>query len=145
MRVAAGARLRGRAPFFGWGGDGGSGSRSGLVCGTGWAPARGSWGWTVKGEIGQVPASRVDHRGVVGGAGVHAADDLACRIKGQYLRFTVDLAVPATDNAAERDLRPIKTQVKISGCHASQAGAKNWLAVRSYIVTAIKQASAPST
>ncbi|MEY9894790.1 transposase [Catenulispora sp. MAP5-51] len=58
--------------------------------------------------------------------------------KDQYLRFTVDLAVPATNNAAERDLRPVKTQLKISGCHASATGAKNWLAVRSYIVTAIK-------
>lgn len=58
--------------------------------------------------------------------------------KDQYLRFTRDLAVPATNNAAERDLRPVKTQLKISGCHASQTGAKNWLAVRSYIVTAIK-------
>ena len=58
--------------------------------------------------------------------------------KDQYLRFTADLAVPATNNQAERHLRPIKTQLKISGCHASQAGAKNWLAVRSYIVTAIK-------
>jgi len=58
--------------------------------------------------------------------------------KNQYLRFTGDLTVPATNNRAERDLRPIKTQMKISGCHASQAGAENWLAVRSYIVTAIK-------
>lgn len=56
----------------------------------------------------------------------------------QYLRFTGDLAVPATNNQAERDLRPIKTQLKISGCHASKTGAQNWLAVRSYIVTAIK-------
>ena len=58
--------------------------------------------------------------------------------RDDYLRFTRDLAVPATNNQAERDLRPIKTQLKISGCHASKAGAENWLAVRSYIVTAIK-------
>jgi transposase len=58
--------------------------------------------------------------------------------RDDYLRFTQDLAVPATNNRAERDLRPIKTQLKISGCHASTAGAENWLAVRSYLVTAIK-------
>ena len=58
--------------------------------------------------------------------------------KDQYLRFTVDFAVPATNNAAERDLRPVKTQLKISGCHHAETGAKNWLAVRSYLVSAIK-------
>jgi transposase len=58
--------------------------------------------------------------------------------KHDYLRFTRDLAVSATNNQAERDLRPVKTQLKISGCHASKAGAENWLAVRSYLVTAIK-------
>lgn len=58
--------------------------------------------------------------------------------KDQYLRFTGDLTVDPTNNRAERDLRPIKTQLKISGCHASKAGAQNWLAIRSYIVTAIK-------
>lgn len=58
--------------------------------------------------------------------------------RADYLRFTVDLAVPATNNQGERDLRPVKTQIKISGCHASQAGAANWLTVRSYISTAVK-------
>jgi transposase len=58
--------------------------------------------------------------------------------RDDYLRFTWDLTVPATNNQAERDLRPIKTQMKISGCHASKTGAQNWLAIRSYIVTAIK-------
>jgi transposase len=46
--------------------------------------------------------------------------------------------VPATDNQGERDLRPVKTQIKISGCHASEDGAANWLAVRSYVSTAAK-------
>jgi len=55
-----------------------------------------------------------------------------------YLRFTTDLTVPATNNQAERDLRPVKTQLKISGCHASKTGAENWLAIRSYLVTATK-------
>ncbi|MFL6113462.1 MAG: IS66 family transposase, partial [Catenulispora sp.] len=58
--------------------------------------------------------------------------------RDEYLRFTRDLTVPATNNAAERDLRPVKTQLKISGCHHSETGAKNWLAVRSYLVSAIK-------
>ncbi|PYC77122.1 hypothetical protein C7C46_19975 [Streptomyces tateyamensis] len=45
---------------------------------------------------------------------------------------------PMTNNSAERALRPVKTQVKISGCHQSEAGAAAWLAVRSYLDSARK-------
>ena len=57
----------------------------------------------------------------------------------QILLFTTDLAVPFSNNGSERDLRPVKTQLKISGCHRSAAGAKNWLRVRGYISTIRKQ------
>ena len=53
----------------------------------------------------------------------------------QILRFADDLAVPFTNNGAERDLRPVKTQLKISGCHRSATGATAWLRVRGYIST----------
>jgi transposase len=41
-------------------------------------------------------------------------------------------------NLSERDQRPVKTQVKISGCHQSEAGAQTWLHVRSYVSSARK-------
>lgn len=56
----------------------------------------------------------------------------------EYLRFTRDVTVAPTNNQGERDLRPVKTQLKISGCHQSEAGAAAWLAVRSYLSTAAK-------
>ncbi len=56
----------------------------------------------------------------------------------QVLRFARDLSVPFTNNQAERDLRPAKTQLKISGCHRSETGARAWLRIRSYISTARK-------
>lgn len=46
--------------------------------------------------------------------------------------------VPFTNNAGECTLRPVKTQVMISGCHQSEAGAANWLTVRSYLDSARK-------
>ena len=46
--------------------------------------------------------------------------------------------MPFTNNQAERDLRPAKTQLKISGCHRSTTGAAAWLRVRGYISTARK-------
>lgn len=59
--------------------------------------------------------------------------------EAEILRFTDDLAVPFTNNGSERDLRPVKTQLKISGGHRSSTGAANWLRVRGYISTVRKQ------
>ena len=58
--------------------------------------------------------------------------------EAEILRFTEDLAMPATSDGSERDLRPAKTQLKISGCHRSADGASNWLRVRGYISTVRK-------
>lgn len=93
---------------------------------------------------------RVFHQGIAVGLSRHPrmpgrkqsdATNLLERLRDraeQYLRFTRDLGVPATNNQGERDLRPVKTQIKISGCHQSDTGAANWLAVRSYLSTAAK-------
>lgn len=57
----------------------------------------------------------------------------------QVLRFARDPAtVPFSNNQAERDPRPVKTQIKISGCHRSDTGGRAWLRVRGYISTARK-------
>jgi transposase len=56
----------------------------------------------------------------------------------QVLLFARDLSVPFTNNQAERDVRPTKTQMKISGCHRSETTAKAWLRVRGYISTVRK-------
>ncbi len=62
---------------------------------------------------------------------------LATRFE-QVVLFARDLTVPFTNNQAERDLRPTKTQLKISGCHRSAATARDWLAIRGYISTVRK-------
>jgi hypothetical protein len=54
------------------------------------------------------------------------------------LRFAHDLTVPFTNNQAERDLRPTKTQMKISGTFRSEASAKAWARIRGYVSTARK-------
>jgi transposase len=65
-------------------------------------------------------------------------DRLSAR-RVQVLRFAVDFAVPFDNNRAERDLRMMKLQVKISEGFRTLAGARNFAAVRSYIYTARKQ------
>jgi transposase len=54
------------------------------------------------------------------------------------LRFTADLRIPPTSNQAERDLRPSKTQQKISGRLRSEKTTRNRYAIRGYLDTARK-------
>jgi len=54
------------------------------------------------------------------------------------LRFLTDTRIPPTSNQAERDLRPAKTQQKISGRLRSEARTRNRYAIRGYLDTARK-------
>ena len=59
------------------------------------------------------------------------------------LRFATDFTVPFDNNEAERQVRMVKVQQKISGGFRTTAGAKSWLALRSYLATAMKQGHNP--
>ncbi len=54
------------------------------------------------------------------------------------LRFAYDLRVPPTSNQAERDLRPAKTQQKISGRLTSEPVTRARYRIRGYLSTAAK-------
>ena len=59
------------------------------------------------------------------------------RYRADVLRFATDFRVPF-DNAAERDIRMVKLQQKISGGWRTPTGATAFLDVRSYLSTARK-------
>jgi len=65
--------------------------------------------------------------------------------EADVLRFLTGTAIPPTSNQAERDLRPSKTQQKISGRLRSEKTTRDRYAIRGYASTAVKHGIAVFT
>jgi len=90
---------------------------------------------------GALARSRQDNRNKTSEL-AHHARTLAKRFEKHrdvILRFTTDLAVPFSNNQAERDVRPVKVQQRSSGgCWRTLQGLADFAIVQSYLSTATK-------
>jgi transposase len=76
--------------------------------------------------------------------GSNLIDRLLEHHKAVFL-FAIDFSVPFTNNLAERDIRMIKSQQKISGGFQTVKGAQVFCRIKSYLSTAIKNDINPLT
>ena len=61
------------------------------------------------------------------------------KYRENYLNYLKDFDFPFDDNLSERDLRATKLKKKVSGCHRSFEGLKDYSNIRTIISTCIKQ------
>ena len=64
--------------------------------------------------------------------------DRLSKHQNAVLAFAFYDAVPFTNNQAERDIRPTKTKMKVSGCFRTMQGAKIYARVQSFVSTVRK-------
>jgi transposase len=91
-----------------------------------------------RGAVAKGIADNQHRRGKAGKDGLRLARRFRDH-QDMILRFTTDLAVGFTSNQAERDIRPVKIQMRTSGgCWRALEGLADFAIVQSYLSTAAK-------
>ena len=96
----------------------------------------------IRSALAVAPADDPDPPGKTGKKHAALRRRLTAR-QDDYLRFTTDPAVPATNNPAEQEIRTVKVKQKVSGCMRTLQGAVTFASIRSYLSTARKHQIPP--
>ena len=91
-------------------------------------------------KVNPLKTKRTAKRGKIGQTKSRRLLDRFKKHSEKVLAYMYDFSVPFENNLAERDLRMIKVQQKISGCFRSEDGATGFLKIRGYISIVKKQA-----
>ena len=85
-----------------------------------------------------IPKKEKGKRGKPKKGKIRALIDRLRECKGEVCRFADNPLVPFTNNQAERDLRMVKMKNKVIGSFRSEQGAKDFLILKSFTSTAVK-------
>ena len=85
-----------------------------------------------------IPEKEKGKRGKPKKGTIRALIDRLIEHKGDVCRFADNPLVPFTNNQAERDLRMVKMKNKVIGTFRSEQGAKDFLILKSFTSTAVK-------
>lgn len=113
-------------------------TRQGTGIYTQWRRAYSRYDAILKSALKNEPPPSINKRGKPGKSKGRNLAERMVAYKEYILAFIRRPEVPFTNNQAERDIRPLKTKIKVAGCFRTLLGAVHYARIRAFASTARK-------